>query len=89
MLQGDPLSPIFFNLVLDDALDSIRGQSEVALSFSKVNNRLVPEQTVGHLAYADDLVLFANCDIQLREQINLLISRLKTYGLSVKAKKSA
>ena len=89
VLQGDPLSPLFFNLVLDDALDSIRGQAEVAMSYTKRNNRLVPGQTVGHLAYADDLVLFANSDAQLREKISIFISRLKTYGLSVNAKKSA
>ena len=50
---------------------------------------LVPEQTVGHLAYADDLVLFANNDVQFREKINILLSRLKYYGLAVNAKKPA
>ena len=35
VLQGDPLSPLFFNLLLNDALlDSVRGLSKVGMGFT-------------------------------------------------------
>ena len=85
VLQGDPLSPLFFNLVLDDALDSVRDMSKVGMGFTKKKK---PTLTIGHLAYADDIVLFAKNDAHLKQKINILSERLQTYGLKINASKS-
>ena len=78
VIQGDPLSPLLFNLMLDEGLNSIRGQGMV--SFGKTE--------VGHIAFADDLVIFANNDEQLNQKIKVLAGRLQTLGLQINAEKS-
>ena len=43
--QGDPLSPILFNLVIDELLDNLPGDLGVTIEESRCNS----------LAFADDL----------------------------------
>ena len=57
VVQGDPLSPLLFNLTLDEGLNSIRDQGEVSFKKTKI----------GHIAFADDLVIFANNDSQINQ----------------------
>ena len=89
VLQGDPLSPLLFNLVLDEALRSIRGQGEVGFGFTNRKGRSKDYSVgLGYLAYADDLVVFANCPGQLVQKISVLTERLGEYGLTLDARKS-
>ena len=69
VLQGDPLSPLLFNLVLDEALLSIKGQGEVGFGFLESGRSKSYRTGIGYLAYADDLVIFANGASQLTGKI--------------------
>ena len=86
VIQGDTLSPLL--LVLDEALRSIRGQGEVGLGFDRGYRTKTYKIGLGYLAYADDLVVFANNSTQLTQKINTLVKRMRSYGLQLNAKKS-
>ena len=57
--------------MLDEGLNSIRNQGEV--SFGKTKT--------GHIAFADDLVIFANNDKQINQKIKILARKLQELGL--------
>ena len=89
VVQGDPLSPLLFNIVLDEALRSVRGQGEVGFGFEGSRSRSKRSTVrLGYLAYADDLVIFAECPGQLAQKLNVLTRRLGVYGLRLNAGKS-
>ena len=88
VLQGDPLSPLLFNLVLDEALLSIKGQGEVGFGFLDSGRSKSYRTGIGYLAYAYDLVIFANGASQLTQKIKVLVKRMNKYGLRLNADKS-
>lgn len=76
--QGDPLSPLLFNLVLDGALESL--DREVGYS--------VEGHVVGALAFADDMVLLSTTRLGMQKNIDSLSTSLSAYGLMLNPSKS-
>ena len=63
MKQGDPLSPILFNLVIDELLDDLPEELGVTIEEFKCNS----------LAFADDLIVCADSKAGCRELLRLLV----------------
>nr|pir reverse transcriptase-like protein - silkworm [Bombyx mori]AAB59214.1 reverse transcriptase-like protein [Bombyx mori]8GH6_A Chain A, Reverse transcriptase-like protein [Bombyx mori] len=77
--QGDPLSPILFNVVMDLILASLP---------ERVGYRLEME-LVSALAYADDLVLLAGSKVGMQESISAVDCVGRQMGLRLNCRKSA
>ena len=75
--QGDPLSPILFNFVIDWALAELDPHLGFDLDGIKLN----------HLAFADDVVLLSKTQAGLQRQIDLFSSHLAGSGLILNAAK--
>ena len=71
--QGDPLSPILFNLVLDELLDKLNAHS--GYSFYGEN--------VSCLAFADDLVLVSENEVQMQKMLDDTCSFLGKKGMQI------
>lgn len=79
VLQGDPLSPILFNLVMDDVVAGLDPNIGADLGEAKINC----------LMFADDSVLIANTQMGLQEHVNTYVDRMATYGLELNVSKCA
>jgi len=77
--QGDPLSPLLFNAVIDWALDGIG----VGLGAKMGKLR------IGNLAFADDIVLASGSDLAMSSMLSELTNNLKCMGLEINDLKSA
>lgn len=71
--QGDPLSPILFNLVLDELLDLLPPQIGALLCESKVNS----------LAFADDLILLAETPLGMDHLITITSSFFRDRSMRI------
>ena len=78
--QGDPMSPILFNLVMDLVLANLDPGLGV---------RLTANTKVNHLAFADDVVLVAETRMGLQALARQFESGLEKKGLRVNPTKSA
>jgi hypothetical protein len=78
VLQGDPMSPMIFNLCIDVVLAQLPEHIGVRCLDGAVNAA----------AYADDILLFASTEDGLQELINVVVAGLKTFGLDVNTKKT-
>ena len=76
--QGDPMSSLLFNAVIDYAI------SDIPNSISIHHNSIVK-----YMAFADDLVLFAKDDSSLQAQLYHVLYRLIECGLDINPEKSA
>ncbi|KAG7196381.1 hypothetical protein KM043_018805, partial [Ampulex compressa] len=76
--QGDPLSPLLFNLVVDRALGILSEDVGFRMGGYLVNA----------LAYADDIVLLSSTTMGLQENLERLSSAFQVHGLEINAKKS-
>ena len=74
--QGNPMSPAPFNSIIDYVTDNIPGS---------IN--LHGNSTISHMAFADDLVLFAKDDVMMQDQVDHVLFRLIQYGLNVNKSK--
>ena len=85
--QGDPLSPMLFNLV-GDALSEILNMAKV----KGIVKGLVPELVEGgltHLQYADDTILFLQClDAEIKNLKFLLFGYEEMSGMRINYAKS-
>lgn len=79
VLQGDPISPLLFNAVMDRAIEQI--PKEVGYKINGITYRCV--------AYADDVILIASTKQGLEASIDAMTSRLASFGLKVNAEKSS
>ena len=80
VLQGDPLSPVLFNLVMDDVVSGLSPHYGAELGTgTKITN----------LLFADDAVLFGETTEGLQKNVDTFIQRMATFGLEVNAKKCA
>lgn len=79
VLQGDPLSPTIFNLVMDMAVRSLKESVGATLGDTKVSS----------LLFADDAVLFAENSHALQLNVNRFVQALSKFGLKVNSSKSA
>ncbi len=78
--QGDPLSPILFNLVMDMVLASLdHSPVGVQLGASGEKARV--------LAFADDLVLCASSEEGLQESLSTLVAEMERCGLNLNPRK--
>ena len=77
--QGDPLSCILFNLVVDWGLDAL----DKKIGFK------IGEQLLSHLAFADDVVLMSETQAGLQRQIDAFSGHLAKSGLIMNAGKCA
>jgi hypothetical protein len=76
--QGDPLSPILFVMAMEEVLSA----SKPEIRFEKKDLK------VHALAYADDLVVFAGNEMELREKLVELERALAEAGMQINVKKS-
>lgn len=76
--QGDPLSPLLFNLVVDRALGIL----------SENVGYKMGERVVNALGYADDIVLLSSTKVGRQENLNRLQAAFLRNGLSINAKKT-
>lgn len=79
VLQGDPISPLLFNAVLDRALAKIPGDIGYKLNGVKINC----------VAYADDIILVASTRGGLQKSIDMVLEELSLFGLRINAEKSS
>ena len=78
--QGDPLSPLLFNFVIDWALDSL--DPAIGLSIGQASFKL------NHLAFADDVVPVAESQAGLQDLVAHFQRALSKCGLSLNSQKS-
>ena len=77
--QGDPLSPILFNACIDWCLEGISD----GIGFETPDGAVL-----SHLAFADDIVVFAQTPAGLNDQVNRLATEMGKCGLALNTKKS-
>ena len=78
--QGNPLSPLLFNIFVNDIFDKLKKQSPlVTLDEKKYFNALM---------YADDLILMAPTQEGLQNGLNSLNEYCKKWKLNINSKKT-
>ena len=77
--QGDPLSPVLFNTVIDLCLRHTDSNIGVAIG----------DQRLSCLAFADDLVIFSQTPSGLQRQFSIVEDALDKCGLAINARKCA
>ena len=78
--QGDPLSPLLFNCVIDWALDALDPAIGLPIGQSRT--------TLNHLAFADDVVLIAESQAGLQDLAAHFERALSRCGLSLNREQS-
>lgn len=78
--QGDPLSPLIFNLVIEPLLLKLEQKSGF-----KINNN----NCLACLAFADDLILLANNIEEANTQLEILINFLNEINMNISIDKCA
>lgn len=76
--QGDPLSPLLFNLVVDEFLQTL----DPGIGYSSDQLQL------DGMAFADDLIVFASTPEGLQRRLDSLHSFVGARGLAINAEKS-
>jgi hypothetical protein len=78
--QGDPLSPLLFNLCLEPLLEAAEESTEGI----KINN----DNKIAILAFADDVVLLDNNKREAQRNISIVQEYLEGLGMSISEDKS-
>ena len=78
VLQGDPISPLLFNAVMD----RVMGQIDPDVGYM-INGRLF-----NCIAYADDIVLIASTKLGMQKILTQIHIALSSFGLELSAEKS-
>lgn len=76
--QGDPLSPLLFNAVIDEAL--VKAKKDFPSTGYRFSDRET-ETRVSSIAFADDLVLVASNEITLQALVDNVLTTLAEAGL--------
>ena len=76
-LQGDVLSPLLFNAVLEDAIRKWK------LKLTNEGLRLGQDTRLTNLRYADDLMIFATSREELVSMVEMLVQELSLIGLQL------
>lgn len=79
VLQGDPLSPLLFNLVMDRAIAKL--SKNIGYTYNGV--------VINCIAYADDIILTAETKFGLQTLIDDLTGKLASFGLLTNIGKSS
>ncbi|KAL0098730.1 hypothetical protein PUN28_020686 [Cardiocondyla obscurior] len=77
--QGDPLSPLLFNLVLEPLLERLEHMPGLPLP---------GESGISCLAFADDLFLFATDPSKAQDLLDCTVEELGSLGMTIAANKS-
>lgn len=72
--QGDPLSPLLFNLVLDPIIEELERNTE---------GIIIQEENVAVLAFADDMILIGKDKEIAKTQLRMLDTYLNSLGMSL------
>lgn len=78
VLQGDPLSPVVFNYLIDRAL----GKLDDSIGYS------LKHQRVNCMAFADDIILISGSVEGMKHNLKKLVGSLTEFGLDVNIQKS-
>ena len=84
--QGDVLSPLLFNSVLESAIQSWKRKLS-----SDCGVALVPDaeaERMTNIRFADDLLLFAKSMQEAVQMVDLLVEALREYGLELNMQKT-
>ncbi|KAK5834954.1 hypothetical protein PVK06_010634 [Gossypium arboreum] len=85
--QGDPLSPFLF-ILITKVLHLLMEKAEV-LGFIEGIHGVLPGQTISHLQFADDTILFLKAEEMVVENMKFILRCFETFsGLSINFKKS-
>ena len=76
--QGDPLSPLFFNSVLEGIFAELKPSWE-----SKGYGMNISGQTLTNLRFADDVLLIGTTLEAVRQMLQDLATTAEKYGLSL------
>lgn len=76
--QGDPLSPLLFNLVIEPIIELIQNNS------SEIT---VEEENLAAMAFADDMILLARDRKTAIDQINSVYTELRKRGMKLSVEK--
>lgn len=79
--QGDPISPLLFNLCMEPIIRAFKKRFPDALQ--------VQGYPVSILAYADDLVIVARSPEEMEEMLAFIVSEAAKIGLTFNTKKCA
>lgn len=79
VLQGDPLSPLLFNAVMDRAIQAI--PNHVGYCINEVHFNCV--------AYADDIIIVTSTKMGMNLALKAFASSLTSFGLQVNSEKSS
>ena len=80
--QGDVLSPLLFNAVLEDAIRKWK------LKLTNEGLRLGQDTRLTNLRYADDLMIFATSREELVSMVEMLVQELSLIGLQLNGTKT-
>lgn len=76
--QGDPLSPLLFNLTIEKAVHEM--DTEVGYD--------IDGERISGLAYADDIIIMASTAAGLERNIDLFMYKMQLFGLEINTQKS-
>ena len=79
--QGDPLSPLLFNLAVEPILDQ--------LTLETPGVRVGPDDHLAVLAFADDMIMIGKDRSEAQKQLDLLDGYLMSLEMSLSADKCA
>ena len=80
--QGDPLSPLLFNLVLNRVLEEVRVVWK-RRGYGTNVGASVTGQRLTHVAFADDMSLIARSWLSMKRMLSMLRKALETRGLAL------
>ncbi|GJQ69734.1 hypothetical protein Trydic_g10117, partial [Trypoxylus dichotomus] len=77
--QGDPLSPILFNMVLDEVLEELNAQPH--------GGTLPSGDKVAAVAFADDVLLLQDEDVHVPEALDTVLRFFRARGMAINSNK--
>ena len=77
--QGNPLSPLLFNLYINDLFETLKNDSSVSLD---------NQHNINALMYADDLIILSTTEHGLQKSLDALNEYCKKWKLSINVKKT-
>lgn len=76
--QGDPLSPLLFNLIIEQCIKGLDDDVGYEIDETRING----------LAYADDVILMAHTPVGLQRNLDRFSEGLGRFGLTLNVEKS-
>ena len=81
--QGDPLSVVIFNTVINTLVDTLNIRSDLGYSFSR------SQKPINLLQYADDTCIIGNSPASCQHLVNIMSTWLQWAGMEAKLPKCA